>query len=190
MFMKKMIVVAGLMMSTFYFSQITQVTDGFSTNLTKSDLDFSGDRKLYATGLNDKTSVNYLVVSKNKAGAENDALYVDKFRKNGDGSFTKILTERFTHPINKSLSFVNNRMMYSDIDKDGNGDFLFNIEQNENGVESPLEKAWGLVVFNNKTYKIWKTAEDNFEKTSTDEEFQKLPEAVKAKFLDFFNSLY
>lgn len=188
--MKKIILAAGFFVSTFYFSQITQVTDGFSTNLTKADLNFSGDRKLYATGLNDKTSENYLVVSKNKVGAENDVLYVDKFRKDKDGSFTKVLTESFTHPINKSLSFVNNRMMFSDIDKDGNGDFLFSIEQNENGVESPLEKAWALVVFNNKTYKLWKNADDKFQKTFTDEGFQQLPENVKTKFLDFFNSLY
>lgn len=43
--MKKIILVAGLFVSTFHFSQITQVTDGFSTNLTKPDLNFSGDRK-------------------------------------------------------------------------------------------------------------------------------------------------
>lgn len=188
--MKKLILAFGVLASTFSFSQITTVTNGFSTNLTKSDLDFSGDRKLYAIGLNDKTSENYLVVSKNKAGAENDMLYVDKFRKNNDGSFTKVVTEKFTHPINKSLSFVNNRMMYSDVDKDGNGDFLYNIEQNENGVESPLEKAWGLVVFNNKTYKLWKNKDDNFKKTYTDDAFQKLSEPVKSKFLEFFNGLY
>jgi hypothetical protein len=188
--MKKIIFTLSIFTSTLYFSQITTVTNGFSTNLTKSDLNFSGDRKLHAIGLNDKTSENYVVVSKNKSGAESDELYVDKFRKNSDGSFTKVATEKFTHPINLSLSFVNNRMMYGDVDKDGNGDFIYNIEQNKNGVESPLEKAWGLVVFNNKTYKLWKNEDDNFKKTYTDEAFQKLPEAVKTKFLDFFNKLY
>ncbi len=182
--------VLGVLSAPLAFSQVSTVTDGFSTNLTKSDLDFSGDRKLYAIGLNDKTSDNYLVVSKNKMGADNDVLYVEKFRKNGDGTFTRVVSEKFTHPINKSLSFVNNRMMYSDVDKDGNADFLYNIEQNENGVESPLEKAWGLVVFNNKAYKLWKNKDDNFKKTYTDEAFQKLPDSVKSKFLEFFNGLY
>ena len=188
--MKKLLLAATIAISAFSFAQITTVTDGFSTNMTKSDLNFSGDRKLFATGLNDRLTNNYVVVSKNKLGADDDVLYVEKFRKNDDGTFTKVVSEKFTHPINKSLSFVNNRMMYGDVDKDGNGDFIYTIEQNKNGVESPLEKAYGVVVFNNKAYRIWKTDADGFATTYQDDNFKKLPEEIKNKFLNFFNSQY
>lgn len=57
------------------------ITSPFSQNLTKADLDFSGDRKLYAVGINDKNTENYFVVSKNRSGAENDELFIEKMYK-------------------------------------------------------------------------------------------------------------
>lgn len=63
--MKKFFFCSILFTITFWTNaQVTTVIDGFSTNLTKNDLPFSGDRKLYAIGLNDSKSVNYIVVSK------------------------------------------------------------------------------------------------------------------------------
>jgi len=144
--MKKLLFLAGIFLATGLQAQITTVMDRFSTNLTKSDLNFSGDRKVYAIGLNDRNSENYLVVSKNAKGAANDRLYIEKFTKENDG-FKRTFSKEFTHPINLSLAFVNNRMTYSDVDKDGNAEFLYVVDANENGIESPLETVYGVCVY-------------------------------------------
>ena len=63
-----------LFIAIFHFvnAQVSMITSQFSQNLTKSDLPFSGDRKLYAVGIDDKNTENYFVVSKNRSGADND----------------------------------------------------------------------------------------------------------------------
>ena len=49
-----------LLFGRFYLinAQVSMITSPFSQNLTKADLDFSGDRKLYAVGSNPPTMKN------------------------------------------------------------------------------------------------------------------------------------
>lgn len=188
--MKKYVVFFSLLMSfTFCEAQVGTVISGFTTNLTKNDLPFSGDRKLYAIGMNDKLSNNYIVVSKNKSGAESDELYIEKFTEVKDKTFERTFSVKLTHHINLSLAFVNNRMMYSDIDKDGNAEFMYIVDQHSNGVNSEVEKVWGIIVYNNVAYKIWKLADDGFSKNYYDDHFDKLPTKVREEFEAFWNKL-
>ncbi|WP_153935336.1 hypothetical protein [Riemerella anatipestifer] len=187
--MKNILLVLALLSNVIVKSQVTTVIDGFSTHLTKSDLPFSGDRKLFAIGFNDRLTNNYIVVSKNKAGAENDLLYIEKFEKKQENVFEKVFSTKLEHPVNKSLAFVNNRMMYSDIDKDGYAEFIYIVDQYKNGMNSPLERVWGIVVYKNKAYKMWTTVESQFSDTVFDDDFKTLPEKVKTEFLDFWNQL-
>lgn len=170
-------------------AQVSVITNQFSSNLTKKDLNFSSDRKLFAVGVNDKLTENYIVVSKNKRGAENDILCIDKFTRKGDQKFIKTFTTRFIHKTNLSISFVQNRMMYKDIDKDGNMEFLYIIKEQENGMKSPLNKVTGLIMYKNKGYKLWVNASEKFETTHFDKNFKDLPENISSEFLTFWNSL-
>lgn len=186
--MKKFLLAALLVISTLVAAQISTVTNGFSTNLTKSDLNFSGDRKLHAIGLNDRNTENYVVVSKNAKGAADDHLWIEKFTKSGNG-FTRTFSKEFTHPNNLSLSFVNNRMTYSDVDKDGNAEFLYVVEANENGIESPLETIWGVCVYNNKAYLLTAKQSDSFQNTEVDPGFKTLPANIQEYFLNFWTGM-
>lgn len=178
-----------LLCLTLYLNgQVTTVVSGFTQNLTKSDLPFQGDRKMFVTGINDKLTENVLVVSKNKSGASNDELFIEKFTKTNAG-YTKSFSTLFSHPVNKSLAFVNNRMMYSDADKDGHAEMLFVVDENEAGPESPLQKVWGIIIYKNEAYKLWATAEDNFTETKYDTNFSQLPEKIKNDFLAFWDKL-
>lgn len=188
--MKKIVLVVSFLMSlVFSQAQVSTVISGFTTNLTKNDLPFSGDRKLYAIGMNDKLSNNYIVVSKNKSGSETDELHIDKFTETKNKKFEHTFSVKLTHPINLSLAFVNNRMMYSDIDKDGYAEFIYIVDQHINGVGSPVEKVYGIIVYKNTAYKIWKQAEDGFSKNYYDDNFSKLPTNVREKFEEFWNGL-
>lgn len=169
-------------------AQVSMITSGFSQNLTKNDLNFSGDRKLYAVGINDKNTENYFVVSKNKSGAENDELYLEKFTKVND-DFTLTFSHKISHSINKSLAFVDNRATYSDVDKDGNYESLSIVDEHENGPQSELKKVYGIIQYNNKAYLIWVSAEDGFNKNYFSENFEDLPISIKDHFLKFWNGL-
>ncbi len=188
--MKKLILFSCLsVVTTICRAQVSTVIDGFSTHLTKSDLPFSGDRKLYAIGLNDCNSNNYIVISKNKTGEKNDELYIEKFTQKQGGNFERTFSLKLTHPVNKSLAFVNNRMSYRDTDKDGNAEFLYIVDQHSNGVDSPVEKTYGIIMYNNTAYKIWKLAEDGFEKNYYSDNFNTLPQNIREGFEEFWNSL-
>ncbi|WP_428224054.1 hypothetical protein [Flavobacterium sp.] len=186
--MKKLFLLATLWITNSFQAQVTTVVSAFTQNLTKNDLPFQGDRKMFATGINDTRTENVLVVSKNKSGAVNDELFIEKFTKTPEG-YAKSFSTVFKHPVNKSLAFVNNRMMYSDADKDGNAEMLLVVDENEAGPESPLQKIWGVLVYKNVAYKLWVTAEDNFTETKYDAHFSTLPEKVKTDFLAFWNTL-
>lgn len=179
-----------ILLGTVYFvnAQVSMITSQFSQNLTKSDLLFSGDRKLYAIGINDKNTENYLVVSKNQSGAENDELYIEKFTKEGN-QFKQSFQYKLTHPINKSLAFINNRASYSDVDKDGNYESLSLIDQHESGPESKVEKVIGMIMYQNKAYEVWVSNDDNFSENFFSENFSELPQPVSKHFLDFWNGL-
>lgn len=172
-------------------AQVSIITDQFSSMITNRD--YSSDRKLFEVELNDKLTKNYVVVSKNKRGAENDILYIEKFTKNKKATFikgfVKTFSIKFTHKTNLSLSFVRNRMMYKDIDKDGNVEFIYIIKEQENGVNSPLMKIIGLIMYKNKAYKLWVHAKESFKTTHFDENFKELPENVSSEFLEFWDKL-
>ena len=186
---KYFFLISILVTGIFTHAQVSTVVDGFSTNLTKSDLPFSGDRKLHAIGLNDRNTNNYIVVSKNKSGAADDELYIEKFTKKDGNEFERTFSVKLTHPVNKSLAFVNNRMSYRDADKDGNAELIYIVDQHSNGVDSPVEKTYGIIMYNNAAYKIWKLAEDGFTKNYYDDNFSKLPAIVREGFEEFWNSL-
>ncbi|MFK7058613.1 hypothetical protein V3Q90_00555 [Flavobacterium oreochromis] len=183
----KILIVAFLFASTLN-AQVSTIVSGFTQNLTKNDLPFQGDRKMYAIGLNDKLTENFLVVSKNKSGAATDELYIEKFTKTNQG-YEKTFATNFSHPINKSLAFVNNRMKYTDVDKDGNMEMLLVIDENQAGPESPLHKVWGLIIYKNEAYKLWTTADSDFTKTNFDEKMAKLPENIKTNLVAFWDEL-
>jgi len=188
--MKKILYISIIVLNVSHIkAQVTTIRDQFSSNLTKKELNFSSDRKLFAIGLNDKLTENYIVVSKNKRGAEGDVLYIDKFTKKNKKKYIKTFTAKFTHPINLSISFDPNRMMYKDIDKDGNAEFIYIIKEQEKGMESPLKKVTGLVVYKNKDYRMWSDTTDNFTTTHFDEKFKELPSEVSSEFIDFWNNL-
>lgn len=186
--MKKILLAAFFAASLQIMAQISTVVDRFSTNLTKSDLNFSGDRKLYAIGLNDRKTENYLVVSKNAKGAADDRLWIEKFTKTGN-DFERTFSKEFKHANNLSLSFVNNRMTYSDVDKDGNAEFLYVVEANENGIESPLETVWGVCVYKNKAYLLTARKTDRFLNTEIDPAFKNLPANIQEYFLNFWTAM-
>lgn len=169
-------------------AQVRMITSQFSQNLTKSDLPFSGDRKLYAIGINDKNAENYFVVSKNRSGADNDELFIEKFTKEGNG-FIKSYQYKLTHPINKSLAFIDNRASYSDVDKDGNYESLSLIDQHQSGPESKVEKVIGMILYQNTAYEVWISAEDEFSQNHFSANFSKLPVSVKEHFLKFWDGL-
>lgn len=179
-----------ILFGTVYFvnAQVSMISSQFSQNLTKSDLPFSGDRKLYATGINDKTTENYFVVSKNRSGAENDELYIEKFTKTGS-TFSRTFQYKKTHPINKSLAFVDNRASYSDVDKDGNYESISIIDQHEAGPESKVEKVIGMIMYKNKPYEIFVSADDNFSQNFFSDNFSQLPTPISKHFIDFWNRL-
>ncbi len=186
--MKKILATLVCILSAFLSqAQVSVINSGFTTNLTKNDLPFSGDRKLFATGLNDRLSNNYIVVSKNKHGAENDELYIEKFTETSNQNFNLSFSTKLTHKINLSLAFVNNRMMYSDIDKDGYAEFLFIVDEHTNGVGSNVEKTNGIIVYKNTAYKIWRLAKDLFNKNYYDTNYLQLPEEVRTEFESFWN---
>ena len=187
--MKKSLLVFVLF-GTFYLinAQVSMITSSFSQNLKKSDLDFSGDRKLYAIGINDKNTENYFVVSKNPSGAENDELFIEKFTKNGDG-FSRSFQYKLVHPINKSLAYIDNRASYIDVDKDGNYESISLIDQHESGPESKVEKVIGMILYKNISYEVWISKDDHFSQNHFSENFSELPTAVSKHFLDFWNGL-
>lgn len=186
--MKKFTAFLFLLFSIVFNAQVSMITSGFSQNLTKSDLDFSGDRKLYATGINDKNTENYFVISKNRSGAENDELYLEKFTKVGS-DFIKSFSYKLEHPVNKSLAFINNRASYSDVDKDGNYESISLVDQHRSGPESEVVKVYGIIQYKNKAYVVWVSAEDGFSKNYLSENFSELPSSVKDFFLKFWNGL-
>lgn len=179
-----------LLFGSFYLinAQVSMITSQFSQNLTKSDLDFSGDRKLYAVGINDKNTENYFVVSKNRSGAENDELFIEKFTKNGE-NFTRSFQYKLVHPINKSLAYIDNRASYIDVDKDGNYESISLIDQHQSGPESKVEKVIGMILYKNTSYEVWISQEDQFSQNHFSENFSELPSAVSKHFLDFWNGL-
>ena len=79
--------------------------------------------------------------------------------------------------------------MYKDIDKDGNAEFIYIIKEQESGMESPLKKVTGLVVYKNKEYRMWRDTTDNFTTTHFDEKYKELPSEISSEFIDFWNSL-
>lgn len=164
------------------------ISSAFTTNLTKDDIDFSGDRKMYAVGIDDQNSENIFVVSKNRAGADSDELFLEKFTKS-DSGYSTSFSHKITYPINKSLAFVDNRASYSDVDKDGNYESLSMIEQNENGPESPVQKVTGLIIYKNVGYEVWITSEDGFSQNQYSKNFGELPDSVSAFFLKFWDGL-
>ncbi|KEY19445.1 hypothetical protein [Kaistella antarctica] len=172
----------------FVNAQVSMITSKFSQNLTKSDLPFSGDRKLYAVGIDDKNTENYFVVSKNRSGADRDELFIEKFTKKGN-EFIKSFQYKLTHPINKSLAFIDNRASYSDVDKDGNYESLSLIDQHQSGPESKVEKVIGMILYQNTAYEVWISAEDEFSQNHFSANFSKLPVAVKEHFLKFWDGL-
>ncbi|MFC6268598.1 hypothetical protein [Frigoriflavimonas asaccharolytica] len=169
-------------------AQVSIVTSGFSQNLTKAELNFSGDRKLFATGINDKTTENYFVVSKNKSGAETDELYLEKFTKKGR-NFTKSFSYKLEHPVNKSLAFIDNRASYSDVDKDGNYESISIVDAYENGPDSKLQTVYGIIQYNNEAYIVSLSGEDGFIKNTFSENFSKLPKQISDFFLNFWDGL-
>ena len=169
-------------------AQVSMITSQFSQNLTKSDLPFSGDRKLYAIGIDDKNTENYFVVSKNRSGADNDELFIEKFTKEGK-QFVKSFQYKLTHPINKSLAFVDNRASYSDVDKDGNYESISIIDQHEAGPESKVEKVIGMIMYKNKPYEIFVSADDKFSQNFYSDNFSQLPTPISKHFIDFWNRL-
>ena len=179
-----------LLFGSFYLinAQVSMITSPFSQNLTKSDLDFSGDRKLYAVGINDKNTENYFVVSKNRSGAENDELFIEKFTKNDDG-FSRSFQYKLVHSINKSLAYIDNRASYIDVDKDGNYESISLIDQHESGPESKVEKVIGMILYKNTAYEVWISQDDQFSQNHFSENFSELPSAVSKHFLDFWNGL-
>ena len=179
-----------ILLGTVYFvnAQVSMITSQFSQNLTKSELPFSGDRKLYAIGIDDKNTENFFVVSKNRSGAETDELFIEKFTKEGN-EFIKSFQYKLTHPIHKSLAFVDNRASYSDVDKDGNYESLSIIDQHESGPQSKVVKVIGLIMHQNKAYEIWVSAEDNFTKNFFSDNFSELPQPISKHFVDFWNRL-
>ncbi|QDP84107.1 hypothetical protein FNJ88_00505 [Chryseobacterium sp. SNU WT5] len=174
--------------SIFANAQVGMITSKFTQNLTKNELNFSGDRKLYAVGINDKNTENYFVVSKNRGGADNDELYLEKFTRN-DNVFTKSFQYKLTHPINKSLAFVDNRASYSDIDKDGNYESISIIDEHKNGPESEVIRVVGMIMYNNTAYEVWISKEDEFSKNHYSENFSQLPNSIKEHFLKFWDGL-
>ncbi len=170
-------------------AQVSVITDQFSTNLTKKDLNFSGDRKLFAIAVNDQHTKNYIVVSKNKRGAKNDILSIDKFTKKKGKIFEKTFTTQFTHKTNLSIAFVQDKMMYKDIDKDGHMEFMYIVKKNKDGMNSPLTKVIGLIVYKNKAYNLWIDASDNFKTTHFSKKFKELPEHISTEFINFWDSI-
>ncbi|GJQ07181.1 hypothetical protein CAPN010_13390 [Capnocytophaga cynodegmi] len=51
--MRNILVLCTILFSGVANAQVGEVISGFTTHLTKSDLPFSGDRKVYVVGLND-----------------------------------------------------------------------------------------------------------------------------------------
>lgn len=186
--MKKILFTLATVLSLTLSAQITQVTSGFTQNLTKADIPFSGDRKLYSTGLNDSTTENIFVVSKNQKGAASDELWLEKFTKKGSG-YVRTYSHQMTHPVNLSLAFVNNRASYGDIDKDGNYESLSVVDEYSNGPDTDLERSNGVIMYKNEAYVVYVDHKDNFTENHFSTNFSKLPESVKASFLEFWNSL-
>lgn len=187
--MKKILIFSVLIFSLACFkAQVSMITSGFSQNLTKKDLNFSGDRKLYAIGINDKNYENYFVVSKNAYGASSDEMYLEKFTKNGS-DFSKTFSYKMEHPINLSLSFVNNRASFADVDKDGNYESISIVDEHQSGPESPVEKVHGIIQYKNNAYVVSVSAEDDFSKNEFSSNFSKLPKEISAHFLKFWNEL-
>ncbi len=187
--MKKFLLIFLICFSTIQYSaQVSVITSGFSQNLTKKDLNLSGDRKLYAIGINDKNSENYFVVSKNAYGASSDEMYLEKFTKNVSG-FSKTFSYKMEHPINLSLSFVNNRANFADVDKDGNYESISIVDEHQSGPESPVEKVHGIILYKNNAYIVSVSAENDFSKNEFSSNFSKLPKEISAHFLKFWNEL-
>lgn len=178
----------ALLPSVFY-AQVTEVISGFTKNLTQKDLPFSGDRKVFATGLNDRNSENIFVVSKNKIGAEGDELYIEKFTKNPSGGYDRTFSHKKTHPVNRALVFVNNRGMLSDVDKDGNMEITYMLQESPDGVENPSDKATFFTIFKNQAFEIYNLKEENYQINHFSENFNQLPPQLQQDLIDFWKKL-
>lgn len=188
--MKKLyfILFIALLPSVFN-AQVTEVISGFTKNLTKKDLSFSGDRKVFATGLNDRNTENIFVVSKNKIGAEGDELYIEKFTKNASGSYDRTFSHKKTHTINRALIFVNNRGLLSDVDKDGNMEITYMLQESPNGVDNPSEKTTFFTIFKNEAFEIYNLKEENYQINHFSDNFNQLPAQLQQKLIDFWEKL-
>ena len=160
--MKKVLLFLILLGSVFFvYAQVSMVTSLFSQKLSKDDLPFCGQRKLYAIGINDKNTENYFVVSKNRSGAETDELYIEKFTKTGN-IFNRTFQYKKNHPVNKSLAFVENRARYSDMDKDRHYENLSIVD--EHHAASKVVKVMGMIIYKNKANELWVSNDGNFSK--------------------------
>ena len=186
--MKKIIILFYLIVSIGISAQVSMITSGFSQNLTKKDLNFSGDRKLYAIGIDDKNTENYFVVSKNALGSKTDEMYLEKFTKNGS-IFERTFSYKMEHPIILSLSFINNRASYTDLDKDGNYESISLVEEHRSGPESEILKVYGIIQYKNKAFVVWISKDDGFTKNHFSENFSELPIPIKTHFLKFWDGL-
>lgn len=187
--MRNILILCAILFSGITTAQVGQVISGFTTHLTKSDLPFSGDRKVYAVGLNDRNTENILVISKNAIGAEGDELYIEKFTKLQDGSYQKNFSHKKTHPKNRALVFVNNRSMLPDDDKDGNMEFMYMLQENPEGIDMPAEKTTFFIVANNQVYEVWVMKKDNYRENYFSDNFSDLTESLQNKIMDFWNKL-
>lgn len=184
--MKSLIFILCLGFSQMIQAQVTEIISGFTKNLTKQDLPFSGDRKVFATGLNDRNTENIFVVSKNKIGAEGDELYIEKFTKNASGGYDRTFSHKKTHPKNRALVFVNNRAMLSDVDKDGNMEISYMLQESPNGVDNPSEKTTFFTIFKNEAFEIYNLKEENYQINHFSPNFKKLPSEIQKKLIDFW----
>ena len=187
--MRNILVLCTILFSGVANAQVGQVISGFTTHLTKSDLPFSGDRKIYAVGLNDRNTENILVISKNAIGAEGDELYIEKFTKLQDGSYQKNFSHKKTHPKNRALVFVNNRSMLLDNDKDGNMEFIYMLQESPDGIDNPSEKTTFFIVANNQAYEVWTLRKDNHRENYFSDNFSHLTESLQNEIMKFWNKL-
>lgn len=187
--MKNILTILVLIGSIHLNAQVSTVTSSFTTRLTKSDLPFSGDRKVYAVGLNDRKTENILVVSKNAIGAEGDELYIEKFTKNSSGGYDLTFSHKKTHPKNRALVFVNNRAMLIDNDKDGYMELMYMLREAPEGVDFPAEKTTFFIVANNQAYEVWVLKKDNYQENYFSDNFSELPQNLQDEILNFWNKL-
>lgn len=177
------------LLPSIFNAQVTEVISGFTQNLTKNDLPFSGDRKVFATGLNDRNTENIFVVSKNKIGAEGDELYIEKFTKNASGGYDRTFSHKKTHPINRALIFVNNRGMLTDVDKDGNMEISYMLQESPDGVDNPSEKTTFFTIFKNEAFEIYNLKEENYQINHFSDNFNQLPPQLQQNLIDFWKKL-